>query len=312
MHAEAPTLAERLRAYEVAPERLRSLALATALSLYAIIVTGALVRLTASGLGCESWPGCDERSFFPASNQHGLIEFGNRVFGVIPITLSVVTAFAARRAPALPRWAVLVALGVAVATVIQAPLGLLTITSGLHPLLVMSHFLLALVALAGATVFALESAGHARGRLASAAPREIRRLGLVVTGACFALLVTGAFVTASGPHPGDRADIRRLGTLEGTVYVHAALTATFGCALLLALGYLAARRRELSLQFRAGVALVALVLVQIAIGEIQWRAALPWGLVLVHVAVAAAVWVATVVFAALLWAAPVSAQGTRA
>ncbi|MBA3364569.1 MAG: COX15/CtaA family protein, partial [Actinobacteria bacterium] len=65
-----------MRTFEVTPRRFLSLAAASAIALYAIVGTGALVRLTASGLGCESWPGCEQRSFFPASDVHGAIEFG--------------------------------------------------------------------------------------------------------------------------------------------------------------------------------------------------------------------------------------------
>ena len=69
-------------------KRFRAFAIAAAASLYVITITGALVRLTASGLGCDSWPGCQEGAFFPAEDHHGFIEFGNRVFGAIPISPS--------------------------------------------------------------------------------------------------------------------------------------------------------------------------------------------------------------------------------
>lgn len=303
MHVHSTRLG-RLRAIDVSAERFFALAVASASALFVIVATGALVRLTASGLGCESWPGCEARSFFPANDVHGAVEFGNRVFGIVPISLSALCGLAALRTSGLPRWAVRLALAVALGTLAQAPLGLLTITSDLHPLLVMSHFLLALLVLGGAVVVAVEARGAARGRSAGATPGELRRLGLVLAASCLGLVVTGAFVTASGPHPGDRADIRRLGTLPDTLWVHVRVTALFGCALLFTLGYLVARRRELPRLFRAGLALLVLVTLQMGVGELQYRMELPWGIVLVHVVLATAVWAATVALVALLWRPP--------
>ena len=289
---------------QVSPHRFLRFALASAASLYLIVITGSLVRLTGSGLGCESWPGCEEGSFFPASGVHGVIEFGNRLVGVVPITLSVLAWLSARGATGLPRWAVRLAAGVALGTAAEAPLGLVTITSGLHPLLVMSHFLLALAVLGGAVVLAIEAWGMEHGRAPSAAPGELRRLGLVLVAACLGLVVSGAFSTAAGPHPGDSSDVDRLGTLENMLWLHVRATALFGCALLFVLGYLAARRARLPRLYRAGLGLLALVLVQMGVGELQYRLELPWGVVFFHVALAAAVWAATVALVGLLWRPP--------
>lgn len=300
MQAESRALG-RLRFREVAPALFSRLATLSAASLFLIVATGALVRLTASGLGCESWPGCEQRSFFPANGIHGVVEFGNRVVGILPISLSLLCWLAARRTPTLPRWAVRLALAVALGTVAQAPLGLITITSGLNPLLVMSHFLLALVVLGGGIVVAIEGHGTNAGWSRALPPPELRRLGLVLAASCLGLVTTGAFVTAAGPHPGDRANIRRLGTLDATLWVHVRVTALFGCVFLFILGYLVARREQAPGLLRACLALLALVFVQMGIGELQYRTALPWGLVLVHVILATGVWAATAAFATLLW-----------
>jgi heme a synthase len=296
--------AARLRTMVLAPRTFLRLALASTAALYLIVVTGSLVRLTGSGLGCESWPGCEEGNFFPASDVHGAIEFGNRAVGIVPIGLTLLTWLGARRTPGLPEWAVSLAGAVAFGTLAQAPLGLVTITSGLHPLLVMSHFLLALVVLGGAVVVAIEGWGLAAGRADLGLPKELRRLGLVVAAACLVLVVSGAFTTASGPHPGDSSEVERLGTLENMLWVHVRVTAIFGCALLLLLGYLFARRERWPRLFRAAVVVLGLVLAQMAVGELQYRLELPWGLVAVHVALAAAVWAATVALVATFWRTP--------
>ncbi len=294
----------QLRTLVLAPRTFLKLSLASVAALYLIVITGSLVRLTGSGLGCESWPGCEEGSFFPASDAHGAIEFGNRAVGIVPIGLAVLTWLGARRAAGLPSWAVKLAAAVALGTLAQAPLGLVTITSGLHPLLVMSHFLLALVVLGGAIVVAIEAWGVAGGHADLGLPKELRRLALVLAAACLVLVVSGAFTTAAGPHPGDSSEVERLGTLEDMLWVHVRVTALFGCTFLLLLGYLAARRERWPRLFRAGLAVLGLVVAQMAIGELQYRLELPWGIVAVHVALAAAVWAATVALVAAFWRTP--------
>ncbi|MGH3104144.1 MAG: COX15/CtaA family protein [Gaiellaceae bacterium] len=299
MQAESTRL-ERVRSLELSPAGFRRLALLAAAALYVIVVTGAVVRLTSSGLGCESWPGCEAGAFFPESDHHAFVEFGNRVFGLFPIVLTLVAWLGARRTRGLPRWVVRTALATAAGTIAQAPLGLLTITFDLHPLLVMSHFLLALLVLAGAVVVALEAWGLDRGRAAPLVPVELRRAGLVLAGACLALVVTGTFTTAAGPHSGGE-EIRRLGQLTDSLYVHVRATAVFGCVFLFVLGYLAARRARAPRLFALALGLLGLILVQMAVGETQWRTELPWGVVLVHVGLAAAIWAWTVVLVTLFW-----------
>ena len=304
MEARAERL-RRTRRLEISQGAFRKLAVAAALALYGVIITGALVRVTASGLGCESWPGCERRNFFPEEDFHGAVEFGNRVFSVIPVALAVATALAARRVRGLPRWAAMLAAAIAIGTVSQAPLGLLTIRSGLHPLLVMSHFLLALLVLAGAVVLALAPWRDER-RAAVAAP--LPQVGLVLAVVALAVVVTGAFATAAGPHPGDSADVRRIGTLADSVWLHVRVTAAFGVTLAFALVYATLLRARHPLVFRVGLALLAVVLAQMTVGELQYRTELPWGLVLVHVALAAAAWATTVAFVTLLWRPPPSAE----
>ena len=94
MQAESSRL-ERVRSFELTPTVFAWVALAAAVSLYAIVVSGAVVRLTASGLGCESWPGCEAGSFFPASDAHAFVEFGNRVVATFPLTLTLAAWVAA-------------------------------------------------------------------------------------------------------------------------------------------------------------------------------------------------------------------------
>ena len=303
MGVETQRLA-RQRSFALSQRRFVQLAVASALSLWLIVVTGALVRLTASGLGCDSWPGCKSTSFFPATDSHGAIEFGNRVMAILPLSLSLVVAVGAFLVADLPRWARWTAVGVALGTFGQAPLGLVTIKTDLHPLMVMSHFLLALVVLAGAVVVAVEAWHVRRGIRATPAPATVRRLGVVAGMALGVLVVTGAFTTAAGPHPGDKASIRRMFTFDGTVWLHVRATAVFGLAFLALAIWLWGRRRELPRLGRVALGVLALLLAQMAVGEWQYRRGLPWEIVLVHVGLAGALWGSMVALVALLWRSP--------
>ena len=293
MHAESAPA--RTRVFEVTPARFRALALAAVGALYVIVSTGATVRLTGSGLGCEHWPGCQPGNPFPEKGYHSYIEFGNRMVAGTTIVLTLLAWLASRRTDGLPRWTPRLALAVFVGTLLQAPLGALAVYVHLHPLAVIPHLLLSMLVLGAALLVALEALSPP----VHLVPEELGRAALVLVGAAFALVVTGTFATAAGPHSGgDR--VARFGRLDALLVVHAAGVALFGLALVFVVGYLAAQRRSTPLLFRLAVGLVALVLVQMGIGELQYRTHLPWWLVLVHVAVAAAVWSWTVILAALL------------
>ena len=149
MDASAQSLA-RLRGFALSAEAFRRLALANAVMLILIVATGATVRLTGSGLGCEHWPGCAPHHFEPKS-YHSYIEFGNRVFAFLTILVTLATWLAARRGLRL------LAFVIFVGTLLQAPLGALTVHFHLNPWLVLSHFLLSLVVLTLGVVLALEA-----------------------------------------------------------------------------------------------------------------------------------------------------------
>ncbi len=292
------------RVWEVSRRRYAQLAAASALSLYLIVITGAAVRLTGSGLACESWPGCQEGAFFPAVGSHSAVEFGNRAFALFPIVLSLAAWIAAYLTRGLARWAVWLAAGICLGTFAQAPLGLLTIRLDLHPLMVMTHFLLALLVLAGAVVLVVEAWGNASGRVASPLPPVLRWLSLLLVVSCGILVVTGTISTASGPHPGDSAEIERFWNLMDAMWLHVRATAAFGISFLVLLVYLARSRARVGRLFGAALVLLGIVVVQMAIGETQWRNHLPWWLVLIHVGVAAAVWAWTVGLVTALWRPP--------
>jgi cytochrome c oxidase assembly protein subunit 15 len=168
----------------------------------------------------------------------------------------------------------------------------------------MTHLLLSFALLAGAAVVTVEAFGLRDGRSPPVVPPELRRLALVFVAAGLALVVSGTLATAAGPHSGGGEHIDRFGSLEPTVYVHGAIVGVFLLSFLFAIGYLAAYRQRSPGLFRFGVAVLVLLLTQMAVGELQWRTELPWQIVLVHVLLAAAVWAGTVSLATLFFRPP--------
>ena len=294
----------RLRTFELSPADFLRFALASLASVWLIVTTGAAVRLTDSGLGCRHWPGCEKGHPLPAKDVHAFIEFGNRLAGGGTILLTLAAAIAAWRTPALSRGARQLALAVSLGALAQAPLGYLAVATDLRWPVVMAHLLLSILLLGGAVVLVLEAYRVKDGEAPSLVPREIRRLGLVLVAACLGLVVSGTFATAAGPHSGGGKHIQRLGRLEPLVYVHAVVVAVFGCAFLFTIGYLASRREQAPRLFRFALAVLALLVLQMAIGEAQYQTHLPWGLVLVHVGLAATVWAGTVALVTLFWRPP--------
>ena len=260
--------------------------------LWAIIPSGAAVRLTASGLGCPEWPlTCESGQLLPALSSHALIEYSNRVFSALVMLVAVLSWVVAMRIPGRPtvirRWSG----AAAIATIGQIPLGGVTVAFHLHPVLVASHFLLSIFALGCGTLAVL----HARDRTRDVRRRRDDARGLLATMAAFALLiaiVTGALVTGAGPHSGDRAVNRRIWNVVDAAYVHVRAVALFA-VLAIALWIWLARdgRRPVGRPLVFGW--VALVAAQIALGEWQYRHQFPWEVVLVHVSTAGALWVAT-------------------
>jgi cytochrome c oxidase assembly protein subunit 15 len=290
----------------VTPRGFLHLAVAAMLSMFFVVTSGAFVRLTASGLGCNHWPRCGTAPFPTQGNPHAIIEFSNRLVAVVGISFALATWLAARKIAglsALARWA---ALGALLGALAQIPLGAVTIGLKLHPLAVMSHFLLALVVLALTVLVAVEAWSAATGRAGPVDPAWFRHLvvwaGLPLAAA---LVVSGAVATASGPHPGAEKGVKRLGiAITDTVYVHVRVAAVFGIGFLI-LGFVLRRVRQaypglLRLWSAALVVLVA----QAILGEVQYRNALPWGLVLLHVFLAASIWMLSVALAVALWRPP--------
>ena len=287
----------RIRLPAIRPETFRRLSYVAVAVLFFIVVSGATVRLTASGLGCENWPRCGD-TYLPEKNFHAFVEFGNRMVGLVVGLVTLLAALAAWRVEGLPRWVRWAAFALPVTVLLQGVLGGVTVLLELHPLTVMAHFLLSQVALAIAVAVALGARAGPR----TGARTQVAWPALVLVPSTLALVVTGALVTAAGPHSGGE-DIERMGELVNVLHVHIGATALFGITFAGVAAALLAQGRDGRPDQALAGGILALVLVQMAVGRVQWETELPWGLVLVHVALATAIWTGVVALAARLFLA---------
>lgn len=260
--------------------------------MWVIVPSGAVVRLTASGLGCPDWPTCNG-GVVSAQSGHALIEYTNRILSGVVGAAAVLTAVVAWRMPGAPRSVRRLAAAVALSAAAQIPLGAITVASGLHPLAVGSHFLLSMVALLFAVLLALAARDWRDG---VERRWDLRRGGLAIAAALAAalVLVTGVVVTAAGPHPGDSRVVRRWGDLllAAQVHVRAAIAFVALAAVLVAWVWREGGVDRLTARLFA-IAL-PLIAIQIGIGEYQYRNGLPWQAVVFHVTVAALLWAVVV------------------
>jgi cytochrome c oxidase assembly protein subunit 15 len=249
----------------------------------AIVVTGGLVRLTGSGLGCPTWPQCVPGSYTPVVEQaegiHSLVEFGNRlltfVVGVVALAAFVAVWRLGRRHLRL-----LGAVPLA-GVVLQAGLGGVTVLTSLHPATVAAHFLLSMVLVAASTALLLR-VREGDGPAVAVVPAPVRTLGLLLAAVAAAVLVAGTVVTGSGPHSGDAQEPARFGLDPRTVsWLHADLVLLFVGLLVGLLVALAVTGAPAALR-RRGWWLLGVTLAQGAIGYVQYATALPEALVAAH------------------------------
>jgi heme a synthase len=278
------------KALAVSPAGFRRFALFATAALILIVATGATVRLTGSGLGCEHWPGCQPGDPFPKKGYHSYVEFSNRVVAFFTVLASLGLALAAWLTRELGTPVKVLATIVFVGTLGQAPLGAVTVYYHLNPWLVISHLLLSLAVLGAGVVVLLEATRLVRGG-ATPLPSLARAGGAVLLAAISALVVTGTLATAAGKYPGSSGDdrVHRLGSFQPSVAVHVRAVAAFGIVFLLLAAWAWRNRDRYAWLVRGCAGLLAILLVQMGIGELQYRTydTVPWWLVLVHVTVAA-------------------------
>lgn len=278
----------RVRLPRVSPSAFRGFCAVALGAIVFVTITGATVRLTGSGLGCDDWPNCGA-TFLPPKSFNSLVEFSNRGVGIAVGIATVLAALAALRVRSLPRWLLWGAIALPLSVAAQGVLGGITVLTELHPLIVMGHFLLSVAAIALAIIVLLGAHWFVAGRPERTVPRWLAWLGVALVPLLLGLVVTGAFVTAAGPHSGGE-DIPRFGNLETAAYIHVRATAAFGIGFLVLLAALWRSRRPLRVELQLAGAVLAVLAGQMVVGEVQWRNHLvPWWLILIHVTLATAV-----------------------
>lgn len=284
----------------------RLIAAAVVLTQGGIAVTGAIVRVTASGLGCPTWPQCFPGSFTPVAvaavpRIHQAVEFGNRMITfavVIAAVLAVLALTRARRRAEVLVYAWLMP----ASTVLQAVIGGITVLTGLLWWTVAIHLLTSMTMVWLAVLLYVKVGEPDHGVVSHTVVRPLRGLTLLCAVTLAAVLVTGTLVTAAGPHAGDTSPTRTVPRLKievtTLVHMHSSLLVAY-LALLVGLGFgLLAVRAPRPVLLRLGV-LVVLVCGQGLVGTVQFFTGVPPALVAVHVAGAALCTAAT----AALWAA---------
>ena len=252
----------------------------------AIVVTGGLVRVTGSGLGCPTWPECVDGSITPTIEQaegiHKWIEFGNRTLTEVLGVPAPATNAAVRPCP--PRRAMKVAaVTVFVGVLVQAVLGGITVLLGLHPATVAAHFLVSmgLVAAASYLWFARHETGAAPVPLV---PPIVTRLAWATTAVGGVVLFLGTLVTGSGPHSGDADEPARLGFDPRTSsWLHADVVMLIVGRVVAT--WLTARLTSKDADRapgRAWFAVLAVSLAQGVVGYVQYFTNLPEALVIAH------------------------------
>jgi len=261
------------------PRALPRWAMATLVANIGIVVTGGLVRLTGSGLGCPTWPRCTDESFVahPELGMYGAIEFGNRLLTFVLILIAVLTFVSAAlyRDPDRPtrdgrrRDLFWLTAGLALGIPAQGVVGGVTVLTDLNPYLVAVHLLLSMV-LISLAVWLVRLTRHLAGR---PVPPAQAALAWATLGLLWLVVVLGTVVTGSGPHAGD-ADVPRNGldpvllTSLHAAAVFAAVVGTLACVVWL--------------RSRAALLLLAVQGFQAGVGIAQYELGLPIGLVVLH------------------------------
>ena len=262
-------------------------------ALIGIIITGASVRLTNSGLGCDDWPNCNSEKLIDVSSAHAAIEQVNRLLtGVVVLAVAVAVLGSYLRTPRrrdLVWWSWSLVVGVFA----NAFLGAVTVWVDLHPYAVQGHLLLSMALIASGAVLVRRSSepdGVRRERVVSSSTSQlVRGLALGTTVA----VVTGTVVTGAGPHAGDENAVRLNVDIPSAARVHgASVIATLLVAVLLVLR---CRRSQPDREFlRAGLSRwLTVAVMQAVIGYVQYFTGVPELLVLAHVAGASVLYVAT-------------------
>ena len=275
----------------------KKILLANVIAQVGIVITGGLVRVTSSGLGCPTWPECVAGSITPTSSQteawHKYVEFGNRTLTFLLVLISVLVIFAVRKANPGRRDLKLLSYGTLGGIFAQAILGGITVLTKLNPLTVAAHFLLSIALITIAFNLYWRSGEPDTQNMQLTVPAIFRNAVKASNGLALLVIVVGTLVTGSGPHAGDSAQITRLPFDPRIIsWFHADLVLLF---IGLTIG-LIVTSRALNLPDqvkRAATGVLHVSLLQGVIGYVQYFTGLPWLMVALHIAGACLLWLAS-------------------
>jgi cytochrome c oxidase assembly protein subunit 15 len=274
----------------LSPRAYQRITLVAAWSLAAIIVTGAIVRLSGSGLGCPDWPTCEKNRLVAPVSWHPMVEFLNRVITAL-VSVAVILAVLGSLVR-VPRRKDLVWLSLSLVggVIAQIVLGGVTVLTDLNPIAVQGHFVLSM-AILGAAVVLHRRAGE-EPPYEPTVPLALRRLSWAVAALTAAAITTGTVVTGTGPHGGDEHAHRFGFQITSVARIHSGtVILAVGTALFLA--YRTRRsQRDWNVLGRPLTLFVWLAVVQGAVGYTQYFDNVPVGLVAVHIVGAVSVWTA--------------------
>ena len=270
----------------------RRVSLANLIAQSLIIFTGAIVRLTGSGLGCPTWPNCAPGSLIPVAEQvegfHKYIEFGNRLltFAVLAISIALFVVALMHKKRNIILWSSLPLIG----TLLQAVLGGITVLTGLNPFTVMAHFLLSIILVAiSVKIFAYFSEKTYQYKL----PKIVDIYLQILTLIGFFVIVLGTITTGSGPHSGDEIAARFNLDMREVAWLHADTVLLF-VGLIIGLQVITRLDKDLFYLQKNAKVLLAICVIQGFIGYVQWFSSVPWILVSIHVAGAVITWISLV------------------
>jgi cytochrome c oxidase assembly protein subunit 15 len=259
-----------------------------------IVITGGIVRITGSGLGCPTWPECAPGSYTPSPDQsedpfHIWIEFGNRLLTFVLGIAALAALFYSLRF--IPNLRIrLLALGQLLGIIGQAILGGITVLTGLHPTTVAAHLLLSIILISGALSLRQRVYGRIPRNFDSQSLTRSLSKALVALG--FIVIVMGTIVTGTGPHAGDDASVRFDFDIRTVAWLHADFVIAFlglTLATLIAVR-LGEREPSRSILLRRIYLLLGISLSQGGIGYLQYFTGVPELLVIAHLIGAVSVW----------------------
>ncbi len=300
-------LIKRVRADGFTPREFRTICLVALLSVAAIVVTGAAVRLTGSGLGCSDWPNCNATKLVDVSSEHSAIEQVNRLFTFVVGLAVILAALGAWLRRPRRRDLLVLSSALVVGIPAQGLVGAVVVWTKLNPATVQLHFVLSMALVALSVVLLIRS-GEPDGakHISAVVPRSKHRVRMLViwTGVAIA---AGTVVTGTGPHAGD--DKARRFTFLSVKWVTRIHSGVVWIAVLMAVSLLWHLRKRAHDREVLDAPLTAWICVAVAqggVGYLQYANGVPASLVAVHVALATTLWAVSV----WLWCATSRSSGS--